>query len=130
MKTTTVKTLLIMLLIGTNITLYSQKKTEFKTTVFNVDIHCESCKAKFEKNIAFEKGVKDIQVNLDNKTICITYNPTKTSDNKLITAFKKLGYTATIKSNGCCTNGTKKDCKKECGDSKDCKKECEKKCLK
>lgn len=129
MKTTKIMTLLIILLIG-NITAYSQKESKIKTTVFNVDMHCESCKAKFEKNITFEKGVKDMQVDLDKKTVCITYNPTKNSDEKLIAAFKKLGYIATVKSAGCCPNATKKDCEKKCGESKDCKKECEKKCQK
>lgn len=70
-----------------------------QTVVFDVSIHCEGCQKKIEKNIAFEKGVKDMKVNLDKKTVEITFEDTKTNEDKLIKAFNKLGYTAKVVNN-------------------------------
>ncbi len=112
MKTTKILAILIALFIGANFA-HSQKT---KTTVFDVNMHCGSCKAKVEKSIAFEKGVKDIQVSLENKTVCVTYKTKKSSDEKLIKAFKELGYDASVK----------KDCQSKC--EKKCSQECIKKC--
>ncbi|MDR3351184.1 MAG: heavy-metal-associated domain-containing protein, partial [Prevotellaceae bacterium] len=52
------------------------------------------CKAKIEKNISWEKGVKDLTVNLEKKTVAITYDPQKSTAEKLKEAIEKLGYTA------------------------------------
>ena len=35
-------------------------KGEKQVVVFDVDLHCQGCVTKIEKNIAFEKGVKDL----------------------------------------------------------------------
>ncbi len=42
-------------------------KTETLTCWASMD--CEACKSKIEKNIAFEKGVKDLKVDLDIKRV-------------------------------------------------------------
>ena len=39
----------------------AEKKGE-KTITFNANLHCNSCKAKVEKNIPFEKGVKEFNL--------------------------------------------------------------------
>lgn len=104
------------------------KKDNLKTSVFNVNVHCVSCKDKIEKNIAFEKGVKDMLVDLDAKTVSITYDKRKNSDEKLIGAFSKLGYEAAVVPSGCAAesdeNGKGK-CKTPCAAS-DCQKPCAK----
>ena len=103
MKTKKILAVLVVLIMSTGFTTYGQKKSnKNKITVFDVNMHCESCKVKFEKNIAFEKGVKDININLDKKKVCITYDIKKTSEEKLIAAFKKLGYEATVTTNKTC----------------------------
>jgi copper chaperone CopZ len=71
----------------------NQKKKSEKVT-FSVNMYCESCKAKIEKNVSWEKGVKDLTVNLEKKTVSIVYNPQKTTEEKLKKAIEKLGYTA------------------------------------
>ena len=68
----------------------SQKKNE--TVKYWVSMDCEKCKAKIEKNIAFEKGVKDMLVDLETKTVTITYKTKKTSPEKLEKALKDLDY--------------------------------------
>ena len=59
-------------------------------------MHCESCKKKIERDIAFEKGVKSITVDLKEKTVTIKYNADKNTDEKLSEAIKKLGYEVKI----------------------------------
>mgnify|MGYP002515905759 FL=1 len=72
-------------------------KGEIKTVVFSTDLHCQKCVNKINDNLAFEKGVKDLKVDLKAHTITVKYDTSKTSVEKLAAAIKKLGYTATIK---------------------------------
>ncbi len=44
-------------------------KGEKQTVVFDVDLHCQGCVTKIEKNIAFEKGVKDLICDLNKKQV-------------------------------------------------------------
>lgn len=101
---------------------------DIKTVVLNTapEMHCSNCENKIKSNIRFEKGVKDIQTNLDNKTVTITYDADKTSVANIIAGFKKIDYVATVasanaeaapqaeqKQGGCCGSG---GCK--CGQKK------------
>lgn len=70
---------------------------EVKRVVFNVHMHCASCVKKVQENIAFEKGVKDLKVSLDEHTVDILYDPAKTSEQTLKAAIEALGYHASIK---------------------------------
>ena len=70
-------------------------KVNFKKTVtFEVSMDCEGCQKTIEKNIAFEKGVNDMNVALKSKQVTLTFDTRKTNEEKLIAAFKKLGYEA------------------------------------
>jgi copper chaperone CopZ len=72
-----------------------EKKKSEKVT-FAVNMHCENCKARIEKNISWEKGVKDLTVNLEKKTVALIYDPRKTTEEKLKKAIEKLGFTCEI----------------------------------
>ena len=61
---------------------------------FQTNLRCNTCVKKVNENIAFEKGVKDLAVSLDKQTITVTYDPAKTSADKLAKAIEKLGYKA------------------------------------
>lgn len=74
----------------------SEKKNE-KTVTFSVSMDCQGCVNKIQDNISYEKGVKDLKVSLDNKECTITYREDKTTEEKLIKAFNKIGYTAAVK---------------------------------
>lgn len=67
----------------------AQKKNE-KTVVFKTHLHCESCKAKVEKNLPFEKGVKDLKIDMKAKTITVTYREDKNSLENIQKALEKL----------------------------------------
>lgn len=71
-------------------------KKEVKTVVFKVGLHCQNCVKKVKENISFEKGVKGLEVSLDNKTVTVTYDPTKTDVPTLKKAIEKLGYKAEV----------------------------------
>ena len=69
-----------------------KKKGEVKEVTFLVHLHCENCVKKVQENIAFEKGVKDLKVSLEDQTVAIKYDAAKTSEETLKAAIEKLGY--------------------------------------
>lgn len=70
-------------------------KTNKQVVTLYVDIHCQGCISKIMNNIAYEKGVKDIQCNLQDKTVTVTYDANKTDVPTLQKAFAKIGKPAT-----------------------------------
>ncbi len=72
-------------------------KVNKQTVVLNVDLHCQGCCDKVMKNIAFEKGVKDIVCDLDTKTVTVTFDADKTNTEALLKAFYKIGKPSTVK---------------------------------
>lgn len=71
-------------------------KANKQTVVLSCDLHCQGCCDKIMKNIAFEKGVKDIVCDLKTKTVTVTYNPSKTDVPTLLKAFEKIKKPATV----------------------------------
>ncbi len=68
-----------------------QKKGEIVTTVFTVDIDCESCAARIMNNVpVIGKGIQDIQVDVPSKEVTVTYDSAKTSPEELIKGFGKI----------------------------------------
>ncbi|MDR3118134.1 MAG: heavy-metal-associated domain-containing protein [Mediterranea sp.] len=74
------------------------EKKDPKTTevVFRANMTCDNCKRKIEKNISWEKGVKDLRIDLNKKTVTILFDPRKTNPEILEKAIEKLGFTAEI----------------------------------
>ena len=70
-------------------------KADKKQVTLYVDIHCQGCIDKIMNNIAYEKGVKDIQCDLPKKTVVVTYDANKTDVPTLQKAFAKIGKPAT-----------------------------------
>lgn len=70
-----------------------KKKKKTEEVTFQVNMHCQNCQSKIEKNIPWEKGVKDLAVDLEAKTVKIVYDPKKTNEDKLKEAFEKLDFT-------------------------------------
>lgn len=67
-------------------------KAEIKEVTFEVHLHCNNCVKKVQENIAFEKGVKDLRVSLENQTVWVKYDSSKTNEETLEKAIQKLGY--------------------------------------
>lgn len=76
-----------------NYSLNAQSKSDAEVT-FSVSIDCNNCVKKIEANIPFEKGVKDLKVDLEAKTVWIKYQSDKTTKENLAKAIEKLGYSA------------------------------------
>ena len=69
---------------------------DIKTVVLttNPEMHCTGCEKKIKENIRFEKGIKSIKTNLDDKTITIEYDAEKTTVEDIIKGFEKIKYEA------------------------------------
>ena len=70
---------------------------DIKTLVVTTQpqMHCESCENKIKGNLRFEKGVKQIECNIDEQRVTITYDADKTKPEVIIQSFEKFGYKAT-----------------------------------
>ena len=84
------------------------------TTTFVTDIDCEGCAKKVNNTIPYEKGVKDVKVDVASKTVTVTYDPAKTNDDALVKAFAKIKINAEA---GCCGDCATETEKKECTDA-------------
>jgi len=62
------------------------------TVVFKVEMDCMGCAGKIEKNIPFEKGVKELKVDFKNQKVTISYKTDKTNKEKLKKAIEKLKF--------------------------------------
>ena len=80
----------LILSVGTIHAKYDYKET----VVLSCNLHCQGCCDKIMKNIAYEKGVKDLQFDLKNKTVTLTFDTRKTDLPTLLKAFEKLGKPA------------------------------------
>lgn len=61
---------------------------------FQTSAQCNDCKERIEKNMAFEKGVKYVNLDLETKKVTIKYKSGKTDEDRLKTAISKIGYDA------------------------------------
>lgn len=61
---------------------------------FSIPVDCPSCQKKLESKLPYEKGVKDMKIDLEKQTIWFLYSSDKTNKENLIKALDKLGYTA------------------------------------
>jgi periplasmic mercuric ion binding protein len=55
---------------------------------------CNMCKDRIEQGLAYEKGIKDVSLDVETKVATIRYNPKKTSPEEIRKAISKLGYDA------------------------------------
>jgi copper chaperone CopZ len=69
---------------------------DIKTVVLttNPEMHCTGCEKKIKDNIRFEKGIKSIKTNLEDKTVTIEYDADKTTVEDIIEGFRKIKYEA------------------------------------
>ena len=74
----------------------SKPKTVKRTVVYGSTVECKNCERKVMENISFEKGVKDVSVDLDKKTVSVVFDEAKTDTLTLAKAIRKLGYGACV----------------------------------
>lgn len=97
MKLLTLTLTLTLTLFLQNVT-FAQKQPVEVSNGFKIDVQtsaiCEMCKETLEKDLTFEKGVKEVNLNLDNKVLSIVYNPKKTDPETLRKRITMVGYNA------------------------------------
>jgi periplasmic mercuric ion binding protein len=55
---------------------------------------CGMCKDRIEQGLAFEKGIKDVSLDVDTKIATVKYNPSKINPDEIRKLISKLGYDA------------------------------------
>ncbi len=108
---------IVMVLFVVN-TYADDKKKQVCEVTYNVAMDCQSCANKITKNIPFEKGVKDLNVNMDEQTVTVKYRADKTTNENLVKAFDKLGFKAVDAKSGDQHTHSKKACCSGCSGHK------------
>ncbi len=72
--------------------LLAQSKSE--TIHIKTSAVCEMCETTIEKALSFEKGVKKAELNVETSVVTVTYDPRKTTPEKLRLAIANSGYDA------------------------------------
>ena len=72
---------------------YSQDKKNAELKVKTSAV-CGMCKDRIEQGLAFEKGIKDVSLDVETKIATVKYNPGKITPEQIRKAISKLGYDA------------------------------------
>ncbi len=57
---------------------------------------CNNCENKIKKTLRFEKGIKQIDTDLEHQIVTVVYDAEKTDEQKIVDAFGKMKYKATV----------------------------------
>ncbi len=60
------------------------------TTVFVTDIDCEGCAKKITNTIPYERGIKNLKVDVATQSVSVTYDASKNSVEQLTKAFESI----------------------------------------
>lgn len=60
------------------------------TVVFTTDIDCAHCSQKVYNSIPYEKGIKDVVVNVQKKTVLVKFDEAKNNIESLTKAFENI----------------------------------------
>jgi len=71
-------------------------KPVLKKVVYCTDLDCEDCAKKIRENVSFEKGVKDLSVDVPTRQVAIAFDSAKTDTLTLRKSLNKLGYSARV----------------------------------
>lgn len=83
--------LICLLLMASTMMLCAKNIVKVYVTT-NPRMHCESCEKKIRKALQFERGMKDMQFDIENNTILLVFDEDKTSLEKLGEKLQKIGY--------------------------------------
>ena len=84
-------TIAVMLLMAFSFSTSAQKYSEIK---IKTSAQSELCKTNIENAIAYERGVKDCDLDMKTKVLTVKYKTKKTSPKNLRIAITKIGYDA------------------------------------
>lgn len=85
--------LMILLAVGL-FSVRANAGTNDTTVVFKTSVLCDMCKERIERELVFEKGVREVKVDVKAKTVQVVFRKDKNNTEKLKKAISKLGYRA------------------------------------
>ncbi len=95
------KNILILVLVTlfavTNV--FAQKKDDsakISEVILTTKMHCADCADKVKKQLAYTKGVVDVQANHEKDAVYVKYRNDRTDNEKLIASLKEIGYDAKV----------------------------------
>jgi periplasmic mercuric ion binding protein len=94
MKTKIQKSIFIIALFTVFTTAINAQTANVSELKLKTSAVCETCKETIEKALAFEKGVKKSDLDVASKIVTVTYNPQKTTPEKIRQAIANAGYDA------------------------------------
>jgi len=87
-----------MIIVFATLSMQAQDKKKSKKEIVTVEIQtsavCGQCKDRLEHDMAFEKGVKSVELNDKTKVLTIRYKEGKNTKENLKIAVTKIGYDA------------------------------------
>ncbi len=72
----------------------SKKDSKYETVEIQTSAICGDCKERLEHDLAFEKGVKSVELDDETKVLTIQYKKGKNNKENLKKAVTKVGYDA------------------------------------
>lgn len=88
------KITIILLAFITVTSVASAQKRKWQTLQVHTSAICNECKDRIEKAMAYEKGIKKSDLDVDTKVLTVVYNPEKTNPDKIRKAIAAVGYDA------------------------------------
>lgn len=108
MKHLTITLLAVLLWMPVNVHSETDKKAKkTETVVFIVNMDCQGCVDGLTKELTYTKGVKDLNISLEKKTVEIEYRTNKTTPDLLKKRITKLGYVVKLEGDKADTPGEK-----------------------
>jgi len=86
--------LIVALLSGQSVFAQSEKGSKYDTITIQTSAVCQQCKDRLEHDMAFEKGVKAVNLDLDTKVLTVVVKKSKNTRENLKKAVTKIGYDA------------------------------------
>ena len=80
---------LLALVVGRAVAAPKAEK-KIATVVFTTDLDCHHCAQKVLNTIPYEKGIKDVQVDVPTKTVTVKFDEAKNSVESLTKAFESI----------------------------------------
>ena len=97
MKTKLIAIIIVCVSISLNVNAQKEQKekeSKVQTIEIQTSAQCEMCKETLEGGIAFVKGVKSVNLDMETKKLTVKYKTGKTDPDKIRKEVSDLGYDA------------------------------------
>lgn len=74
----------------------AKQNEKISEVILATEMHCQNCADKVTKQLAYTKGVVDVQANHEKDAVYIKYRNDRTNNEKLIASLKEIGFEAKV----------------------------------